>query len=91
MSRHITKNDKNIIIKTFEEKFDGWGLYDIEFVNNAKNIGDCVFIDIEGDWKHAHGHADYLMEQLGYSCEYTKVTKDDGSDWYSATHGYIKI
>ena len=76
--------EKEKIINTFEERFDGWGIYEIEFVN------DCVFIEIEGDWKHAHMHADYLMEQLGYVCGYKKVTEEDGSDWYSATHGYVK-
>lgn len=87
----LTQEEKDLIIKTFEEKFNGWGIYEIDFVD-AIETSDCdvVFVDIEGDWKHAHGYADHLMDGLGYSCEYQKVTEENGSDWYSATHGYLK-
>ena len=88
----ITQKERETIEKTFEEKFSGNGMYDIRFKDaDGKSFNvDAVLISIDGDWKHAHGYADYLMEELGYKCEYQGVTEEDGSDWYTATHGYVK-
>lgn len=89
----ISRKERKNIEKIFNEKFSGCGIYEIEFVNgeNFNSDVDLVFIDIEGDWKHAHAYADNIMESLGYVLDYKKVTNDfNGSDFYAATHGYIK-
>ena len=49
----------------------------------------CIHIEW-GDWKHDHGFADYLMSLIGYIRTGTRVTADNGSDCYSATHIYLK-
>ena len=50
-----------------------------------------IAVDIRwGDWKHDHLRADYLMEErTGFPKVNQKVTEEDGSDCYSATHYYI--
>lgn len=48
-----------------------------------------VIIEVEGDWKHDHARTDWLMEEkLGLVCQSKVVTKEDGSDYYTATHYY---
>lgn len=44
-----------------------------------------------GDWKHDHARAQWLISEniKGVTYLNTKVTKDDGSDCYSAEHRYI--
>lgn len=51
-----------------------------------------ICVDIPwGDWKHSHMRADIqLMDKLGLECILKKVTEEDGSDCYSATHYYTK-
>ena len=56
-------------------------------------VGYCVAVDIErGDWKHDHGFADYLVEQVAKpNLAKTILTEDDGSDCYSAIHEYYYL
>ena len=64
------------------------------------NADICHDIDIDddyivatinwGDWKHDHLRADYLLNNIGYTCIDTVVTDSDGSDCYSAKHFYYK-
>lgn len=53
--------------------------------------GAVVVVHIDwGDWKHEHLWARDLMQYIGY-CEIgDKVTEEDGSDCYSATHYFVK-
>ena len=46
-------------------------------------------IEIEGDWKHDHAYADYIMEQNGFKRISEQVIEDTESDWYTAIHYYI--
>lgn len=49
-----------------------------------------VFIYIEwGDWKHDHIALNNIMKQNGFNFFGEKVTEEDGSDAYSATHIFI--
>lgn len=50
-----------------------------------------VVVNIEwGDYKHSHMWATDLMGYLGYTEIGSKVTEEDGSDCYSATHYFVK-
>ena len=54
--------------------------------------GYAVAVDISwGDWKHEHLWARDLMSYLGYTEIGSKVTEEDGSDCYSATHYFYKM
>ena len=58
-----------------------------------EKVGDEVMLaaHIEwGDWKHDHRYLDYVMENLGFTVYKVKVTKEDGSDCFSALHLYRK-
>lgn len=50
-----------------------------------------VAVSIEwGDWKHDHAYVKHLMTHDGdFSLLHTRITEDDDSDTYSATH-YFK-
>ena len=53
--------------------------------------GVVLAVHIEwGDWKHEHLWARTLMGYIGYHEISDKVTEEDGSDCYSATHYFIK-
>lgn len=41
-----------------------------------------------GDWKHDHARADYILKECGFTLMKTEVTEEDGSDCYSAIHYY---
>ena len=46
-------------------------------------------IDVNGDWKHDHLFVDWLIRrEVGLECEREKITEEDGSDFYRATHYY---
>jgi hypothetical protein len=50
---------------------------------------DEAFIAVEinnGDWKHDHLRAGWLLESAGYTHISEVVTEEDGSDCYSAIH-----
>lgn len=54
---------------------------------------DGLFIAVHcewGDWKHTHAWLRSLMQYIGYVEVSEKVTEDNGSDCYSATHYFIK-
>ena len=44
-----------------------------------------------GDWKHDHGHLDYIMEKNGYmKLGEHHFGEDTGDDSYSSTHVYLQ-
>jgi len=43
-----------------------------------------------GDWKHTHGWLRDLMNYINYTEVSEKVTEEDGSDCYSATHYFLE-
>ena len=50
---------------------------------------DCICVDIDGDWKHDHACADWLIaERLGGIKFNEHITEDTGCDWYPSTHYY---
>lgn len=52
---------------------------------------DCFIITIEwGDWKHDHGHLQYLMANIGFTLDRREITDSDDSDCFSATYYYNK-
>lgn len=63
--------------------------YDIEYtLGNSPDKG-MVRVDINwGDWKHEHARVDWLVRELGGTCEKVEVTEENGSDCYSASHYY---
>ncbi len=49
----------------------------------------CVEIE-QGDWKHEHWRADWLIEEeLNGNKIKVEITEDDGSDTFSAIHYYM--
>lgn len=62
-----------------------------EVWNLISDGGVAVAVDISwGDWKHQHLWARDLMSYIGYVEIGNKVTEEDGSDCYSATHYFVK-
>lgn len=59
-----------------------------ELLDSSKTT---IAIEIDGDWKHDHLRADYLMEQNGFVLLSKWVTEDTGSDWYKGIHLYGKV
>jgi len=58
---------------------------------NNKYLANWIFdIEVCGDWKHSHLRLRYLMDLIGYSQVFERVTDEDGSDWYTAIHRYAK-
>ena len=54
--------------------------------------GKVIAVDISwGDWKHEHGWCKNLMGYLGYTEMGCRVTEENGSDCYSATHYFYKV
>lgn len=70
------------------ELLDKEKLYAIEVYEDEDKFGNpLVAIEIEGDWKHDHLRAKWLMkEAFGAERVSTIVTKEDGSDFYTAVH-----
>ena len=60
-----------------------------EYVSQDLKLPYVYYVRINGDWKHDHGRADYLMEQIGLIALGQKDFVEDGSDWYEATHTYV--
>ncbi len=48
-------------------------------------------VNVTGDWKHDHGHIDWLMEKSGYKQVKKEIIGDNSSDWYKAKHYYVKL
>lgn len=71
-------------------------LQDKNFYHEAYIYNDALYIEINwGDWKHDHLRATYLVEDFfSKKKEILKVvgaeriTEENGSDCYSATHMY---
>lgn len=55
---------------------------------NSSHIG-VIGIEIDGDWKHDHLRADYLIKENFPVIKTDKViTEDTEYDWYPAIHYY---
>ena len=50
---------------------------------------NVVCVDIEGDWKHDHWRADYLLEQAGYRKLFEEEYGYSDSDYYCSVHKYL--
>lgn len=53
------------------------------------SVPKTASIEIDGDWKHDHGYADYVMEQNGFKKLSENVIEDTECDWYNSIHYYI--
>lgn len=80
----ITNEKINEVYETLNaEGFYTDGIY------TDSNLPDCILcIDINwGDWKHEHARLKWLMDEKFDTTYFgNKVTEEDGSDCYSATH-----
>ena len=78
----------NELIKKIETVLDKdvW----VESVYQYEDL-PVIAVDVRGDWKHDHLRCDWLIEEnVSEVTKFnTKVTEEDGSDYYSATHYYI--
>lgn len=63
------------------------GLYPEINILNEKEIS--ILIEW-GDWKHEHGTLSYIMKEEGYRETNKVITEENGSDYYSAIHYFIK-
>ena len=53
------------------------------------DMPNVVCANIDGDWKHDHARADWLVgERLGGILLRKVITEDTECDWYPATHYY---
>lgn len=52
-------------------------------------VPNTASVEINGDWKHDHAYADYVMEKNGFKCISERVIEDTESDWYTSVHYYI--
>lgn len=53
------------------------------------DMQNVVCANIDGDWKHDHARADWLVsERLGGYLLRKDITEDTGCDWYPAIHYY---
>ena len=58
-----------------------------KYIEQFKSL-PVFMVTIDGDWKHDHGYARYLLEENGFS--YVKEESlPSWDDWYTATHYYI--
>ena len=48
------------ILDEILKKLDGWGMFEVLDIRQ-KGKQTIVQLDVEGDWKHAHGYADSLF------------------------------
>lgn len=53
-----------------------------------EELGTIAVHVIWGDWKHDHGYLDAVMARNGFKLLGKKITEENGSDCYSATHIY---
>lgn len=53
------------------------------------SVPKTASIEIDGDWKHDHAYADYIMEQNGFKKISEQVIEDTECDWYNSIHYYI--
>lgn len=75
------------LAQQIQEQLQNNNVYANVYPTQYKNI---VCVNIDGDWKHDHAYAKYLIEQMFDDCEIkTKVVNQDGSDWYEADHYVI--
>ena len=100
----IEKDGKSIEVREFQCIFvptetddEASNIYNYLKENEAypdevyKNGEGVVAVHIDwGDWKHEHAWCRDLMSYLGYACQSSIVTDDNGSDCYSATHYFTK-
>ena len=74
-------------IKEVHEHLSSENFY-TDGIYTDSELPDCIIcIDINwGDWKHEHLRLDWLMREIGATPFGEKVTEENGSDCYSATH-----
>lgn len=63
-------------------------LLDNVWVKDVIVLGKVARVDIDGDWKHDHLRADYLMEQKGFTKVSESVIYSNGDDTYLSAHFY---
>ena len=98
MKRIITANTEfnNLMLATADDMV---ALLDREGISHAElwdykqypEIPEIAVIDIyiDGDWKHDHLRADYLIKENFQVVKcYSEATEDTGSDWGPEVHHY---
>lgn len=98
MKRMITANTKfnDLMLKTAEDMV---ALLDKEHISHTElwdykqyaEIPEIAVIDIyiDGDWKHDHLRADYLIkENFQIVKSYSEELEDTGGDWGPEVHHY---
>ena len=77
----------NTIVNQINEKLANEQIFANVYPTQLKNV---VCVNIDGDWKHDHAYAKYLIEQMFPNCVIrTTIVNEDGSDWYEADHYVI--
>lgn len=56
---------------------------------NPDEIEIVINVAVEGDWKHDHLRADWLLKEAGAIALGEVVTEQDDSDYYSSIHRFI--
>ena len=81
LKESVDNSDKVEVIRNLLENA---GIY----ANVYSTTRNSIAVDIEwGDWKHDHLACKYIIKNHFPECEiFDKVTEEDGSDTYSATH-----
>ena len=83
---HMAKDIEKILDEILK-KLDGWGMFEVLDIRQ-KGKQTIVQLDVEGDWKHAHGYADSLFEDAGMKLKSVDA-EDSDDDWYEAVHTYV--
>ena len=79
LMKYLDENNISYRDVSFEDVYDIWGK---------------IFVTIDGDWKHDHLYADYMIEEwfnknnVKFIEGGTQVLDDTGSDWYKGKHEY---
>jgi len=74
----------------FKRIIDHLKKYELYF-DDIYLLDGFIVLDIDGDWKHSHLRADYLMQMIGYKCVREEEMDDTGSDWGRSLHYYTKV
>lgn len=77
----MTREEEKKIYETLERE---------TWLNAVYEKLGMVAVEIEGDWKHDHLRTKWLMAEIGYKQVFETVTEEDGSDYYTAIHYFVK-
>ena len=78
----------DMIVLLQDNSISGVELYNCSFYVPIPEIG-IVEILIDGDWKHDHHRADYLIKENFNILKYESYALEDtGSDWGPEVHSY---